>query len=530
MKIKKAISLTMVAAMLSASIVAVHAEDTSVKGDWNVIPDDWTINLHSDATVDKSQEYIGITENGHSGKGLVFSEGSADGFMDARAAITTNIVKDNQYTLSYWYKGTGPADMQVLLNSTWNDVRYQAPAEDKDGEWHLQTHTFTASTDLTEIILIAENPLNCVIDDFSIKDSDGNELVKNSNFDRIIYHNRVGHEDNYELNSWYIEGMSSEMDINGHYARATDKYEHSNGGHSLHIKYTEATTDGHFIRLRNRVNTNFEAGQTYCLELYVKDGVSNPGCVNVGTIWLDDWLGNVNYRLDEMVKGETDENGWTRYSREFTAESDSEGDVQLLITGKNDLIIDDIAVYKTSDASKTNLVTNGGFEDVYPTNFKAVDLNKMMGTTINYSNIPEEYKANYYAEPSERVAHSGDYSMHIRYPHESVRDRFIQVRQELPENCNGDYTITFYTYGNYNGFNAGIGWDSGYGHSSTYTRETQTDGWVKHTKTVTVDGNGDDYMNFIVDGKNDLYLDDFSIVKVGSDVNLVPDGGLTMYL
>ena len=148
-----------------------------------------------------------------------------------------------------------------------------------------------------------------------------------------------------------------------------------------------------------------------------------------------------------------------------------------------------------------------------------------MGTTINYSNIPEEYKANYYAEPSERVSHSGDYSMHIRYPHESVSNRFIQVRQELPENCNGDYTITFYTYGNYNGFNAGIGWDSGYGHSSTYTRETQTDGWVKHTKTVTVDGNGDDYMNFIVDGKNDLYLDDFSIVKEGTTENVVPDGG-----
>ena len=534
MKIKKALSLTMVAAMLIAGIVSVYADDAAIKGDWNVIPDDWTINLHNDSTVDTSQEYIGITENGHSGRGLVFSEGSASGFMDARAAITTDIVAGNQYTMSYWYKGTG-ADLQILTDSTWT-VRYQAPAEDKDGAWHLQTHTFTPATSLTEIIFIAENPMNCVIDDFSIKDSNGNELVKNSNFERIIYRDRVGHEDNYEIKSWFIENMPDDMDINGHYARVTDKYEHSNGGHSLHIKYTEPQTANRFFRLINNVSTNFEAGQEYCIEFYIKDGVLNPNGIRIGTIWGSEWLGNIDYQVRQMDKGETDENGWTRYSKIFTAGSDNRSwQVQFLMEMTNDVIIDDVAVYKTADTTKTNLVTDGGFENVYPTNFVADGAYRTTGyTQYEYFNVPSEYKESiYYSEPSTRVVHSGKYSMHIRYPHKTVANRSLQVKQYLPVACTeGNYTVTFYTYGDYNMYflHAGIAWGEGFKRAddSTMSHETQENGWIKHTMTVYVDGSGDDYMNFLIDGTNDVYLDDFSIVKVGTTENLVPDGGFEL--
>lgn len=534
MKIKKAMSLTLIAAMLSTSIVSVHA-DASVKGDWNVIPDGWTVNLHGADTVDKSQEYIGITENGHSGKGLVFNEGSADGFMDARAAITTNLVQGNQYTLSYWFKGTGGGDVQVLTDNTWT-VRYQAPAEDKDGEWHFQTHTFTANTDLTEIILIAENPLNCVIDDFSMKDANGNELVKNSNFERIIYRNRVGHEDNYEINSWFIENMQGDMDITGHYAHVTDKYEHSNGGHSLHIKYTEPQTPGRYFRLINDASTSFEAGQEYCLELYIKDGILNPNGIRIGTIWGEGWLGGIDYQIQQMDKGETDENGWTRYSKTFTAGSESKSwQVQFLMETTNDVIIDDVAIYKTNDAAKTNLVPDGGFENVYPTNFIADGGYKTTGHTLyEYNNVPDEFKkVIYYAEPSTRVVHGDTYSMHIRYPHNTVPNRFIQLKQYLPVVCTaGNYTVTFYTYGEYNKYqlHAGIAWGEGFKRADDgiMSHEVQEDGWIKHTMTVTVDGEGDDYMNILVDGKNDIYIDDVSIVKEGTNENLVPDGGFEL--
>ena len=530
MKTKKMVSLTMIAAMLSASLVSVHSADTAVKGDWNVIPDDWTINLHSADTVDKSQEYIGITENGHSGRGLVLSEGNADGFMDARAAITANIIQGNQYTLSYWFKGTG-ADMQVLIDNTWN-VRYQAPAEDKDGAWHLQTHIFTASTDLSEIILIAENPLNCVIDDFSIKDANGNELVKNGNFERIIYRSRVGHEDNFETNSWYLENMPADMDVREHYAHITDKYEHSNGGHSLHIKYTEPQTPNRFFRLINKLSSSFEAGQEYCLELYIKDGIINPHGIRIGTIWGEGWLGGIDYQIRQMEKGETDENGWTRYSKVFTAGSESKsGQVQFLVEMTNDVLIDDVAIYKTSDPAKTNIVTDGGFENVHPTNFVIDSAYRTTGPTLyEYVNVPSEYRDIYYAEPSARVVHSGTYSMHIRYPHNTVPNRFIQLKQYLPVVCTaGNYTVTFYTYGEYNKYqlHAGIAWGEGFKRAddSVMSHEVQENGWIKHTMTVTVDGDGDDYMNFLIDGKNDVYLDDFSIVKEGTTENLVPDGG-----
>ncbi len=528
MKIKKALSIILTAAMLTASVTSVQADDIAVKGSYHAYPENWRMDLHYDDTIDKNSHYIGVTEAGYEGKGLEFCEGDYDSYRAVYAGLNENITVGNEYTLSYWFKGTGQ-NMQVMLDTGWNN-RYQAPDEYKDGNWHFVEHTFTATTDMSEVAMIAEYALLCVIDNFSIKNSSGKEIVMNGDFEKVIYTDRVGHTDNYTLNSWYMTDLSSEMDINGHYARVTDKYEHSNGGHSLHIKYTEVQTPNHYFRLQNNVETSFEAGQEYCIEVYIKDGVNNPGCLRLGTIWCADWMGSVDYQLAQMTKGETDENGWTRYYKTFTAGSNANGRVQFLAEATNDLILDDITIYKTSDATKTNLVADGGFEDVHPTNFSAENSEKLIGTNVFYSQVPSEYTENYYAEPSKRVANSGEYSMHIRYPHDSVPNRYIQVRQDLLSPCEaGEYTITFYTYGNYNSFNAGIawGWLEGYVPvvGDYMSHEKQSNGWVKHTATRTVDGVDDNYMNIVIDGKNDLYIDDFSIVKVGSDVNLVPDGG-----
>lgn len=108
--------------------------------------------------------------------------------------ISLPIIAKGQYTLSFKYRTSGVANMNVRMDgfNLAGDQFWSAPVAvaNTNGEWSTSTCSFKtyndagAAADVSFIIFNAVNPVD--LDDISLKDEAGNELAFGGNFDPLM--------------------------------------------------------------------------------------------------------------------------------------------------------------------------------------------------------------------------------------------------------------------------------------------------------------------------------------------------------
>lgn len=108
--------------------------------------------------------------------------------------ISLPIIAKGQYTLSFKYRTSGAANMNVRMDGFNLDGAqfWYAPVTvvNTNGEWSTSTCSFKtyndagAAADVSYIIFNAVNPID--LDNISLKDASGNELVYGGNFDPLM--------------------------------------------------------------------------------------------------------------------------------------------------------------------------------------------------------------------------------------------------------------------------------------------------------------------------------------------------------
>ncbi len=125
-----------------------------------------------------------------------------NGFENTRAlhlesrkslGISLPIIAKGQYTLSFKYRTSGAANMNVRMDgfNLAGERFWSAPVAvtNTNGKWSTSTCSFktyndTSQADVSFIIFNATNPID--LDSISLKDANGNELVYGGNFDPLM--------------------------------------------------------------------------------------------------------------------------------------------------------------------------------------------------------------------------------------------------------------------------------------------------------------------------------------------------------
>jgi len=325
---------------------------------------------------------------------------------------------------------------------------------------------------------------------------------------------------------WYV----TYKEDNGKFDRTTDyfmptkKYAR-NGDYAMYIsnKLPKAAAGNTFFRLINRNAIKFEAGK-YHYEFWAKASLKS----NVSLISGILWLGDKHIQCTNMNSEEIDENGWTKYSAEFEISEEEAETVRTFSFLSEDIVnavIDDVNLYNVNNPD-VNLVQDGDFENSVRGS-EADGVNKF--DTANKGRPWAIYggqmnTADYYVEPSNKEAYSGEYSAHIvnldKVYNGSRYVRLIRLFDKLP---NKTYNISFYMKGGGEKVWIGTQWSDNDLISSYTKGETDENGWAKYSKTYTGEI---DRFQVVAWVNANLYIDNVEIYATDdpAKTNLVPHG------
>lgn len=534
---KKLLSIALTCSMLPASVLSAQASETADAWgyDNSVVPASWTINYNTrDTSWNKNQDYAGITPTGgYAGSpGLIVnieSPSEAHKYIEVKQTLNGTLTAGQKYRVSFWrrttadeYKTKAPFSVHLggIGQNTVNSYDFISDASSNGFTNYY--YDVTPSADVTTLHFVFERKMTDVIDAVSVrkfKDDgslDSTNIVNNLNFDAKSYSFDVTGE-NYKSNSWNrLSGV----------AQPTKKFART-GDYALYIN--RSATDA---RIDNKLIPAMNKAGTYTVEFWFKGTYQYAWNVFVGRVWA--WGSAHNKHFGAYTKGETDKNGWTKYSYSFTlteaqaATADPQPFKIYATASAANFVIDDIAIYYGDDRT-TNLLNDGGFED----------------TTINTTASKGDYEfdgwmqlfgaatpaadkgVSCYIEPSAAYKHGdGNYSLHLKHNYNWVSNNYTEARfnREFPA---GKYDISFYlkkvTFADAANLYAGIGWNS---HSikAHYTAGTaDADGWTKYEfNGVELGDNA--YFHFMSDYTCDVYIDDLVITKSGESTNLIPEG------
>lgn len=218
----------------------------------------------------------------------------------------------------------------------------------------------------TENILLDNICLQKVTTDEYGNEVLGENLVVNGDFESGSSINAKNYEPTelYASNTWTINRQEnksttlSEEWAAKNYAGVTAEVGRG-GGSSLFVHFEDVRADNTFVNVYNNATQGVKltSGATYVQEMWVK------GHFDYELLAYPMWINCDKKRVSLWTRGETDSEGWTKYSAEF--EFDGKKDATYFAIGANqytNLYIDDVKLYNKADP-KTNLITDGGFED-----------------------------------------------------------------------------------------------------------------------------------------------------------------------
>ncbi len=138
---------------------------------------------------------------------------------------------------------------------------------------------------------------------------------------------------------------------------------------------------------------------------------------------------------------------------------------------------------------------------------------------------------NRYVEQTDVKKYDGDFSLSVQYSGTRKNAaNYIEVKMMLTEELlPGNYTFSLYNSGRasaHTEISVGEGITFGFGDME----QVEENEWIKYTKTVSYEGDGEDFVAVrFYGGTSQAYLDNISLIAEDSGENLVKDGGFEFY-
>ena len=385
--------------------------------------------------------------------------------------------------------------------------------------WYRFEKTFTTAGAATQFYMeLFEVPDDMYIDDIAItKSGDERNLLDYGGFEPNSYAaNTIPYGWSRNTFNASADQLDSSMELSDVIALS--------GKNSLRVK--QQTLSNVQIYLRNNFDVPAETGE-YTLTLYTKG--SNAPCMNA---CLDgaNLKRNLQYSYDPNYGITRTElpGGWFKFETVFTATNPITQFNFELYDAPNEFFIDDVSLVKTG--STENILKNGGFEkaeaktNTYPSNTLPT------GTIISANNV-EDYENGNFFTVTDEDAYDGKNSLKLKSGEMSFKQVYLRNAMETSEP--GEYDITFYMKGAANPhFNIYMINGSGslnlegetFANSqASKCRTTAADGWRKYSFTQTLEKESS-HLEIQLFSTADVLIDNMSVVKKGTDKNLLTNG------
>lgn len=447
----------------------------------------------------------------------------SDTYTSSHVGKTGNLPAGSYY-ISFMKKGYSD---WTEFHLAWNAMK---PVTGNSADWTKQEFILTTAAETSWIAFTTDRNTDLYIDDieiYAVEKVNAEEDLSLTNYKKVgaDYVVNGGLEDSgekltnndnrqyYMFSKWsdYF-GNSTEAPDAENYIRPTTKYART-GDYGVYVKSTVLdNSNNKYVFVETPYSVSIPAG-TYNLEVWVK---TNFGYDLTGKMVSFCFEGKQDAgKLSTFTKGETDENGWTLYTKELTFDADASKKFWLYVGTIGEFAFDDAALYRKDDESKTNLFVDGSFEDV-------IKLPEGKYTAANWeqyfagkANIPERRTNFIYTEPTTTEKYSGNYSMHISYPYgtrEEISNRYLMPIQW---NCNmpaGTYYVTYMKKGTNNSSYFTTSHRGTAQMTTPGTGNGETD-WVKVENIITQSANSS-WVSFLTERWSDLYIDDVEVYAV----------------
>ncbi len=338
--------------------------------------------------------------------GMYFKFGgtyASNAFMFAYPATNPKspITSAADYVIEFYAKG-GVMDLNNARvgynctgspeNTAW--VRFtnmEISEPDADG-WRKYSYTLDGDTIVESnwFWIFAENRAEFAVDDvkfYSTANPDVN-LISDGGFENSYEEDILN--STIESNVWNThKSGATATDATNYFMKPTNKlarsgdysmYFHFGGGYASNAWMMKNVNPGPSVTVTDDAD--------YVLEAYINGYVSNPKHLRIGYNITDGNFKNLTswVYLSDMTKGETDANGWTKYTYTFDG-STIKGNSWFWIMLENtaSFAIDDLKLYSTA-APEKNLINDGGFENNDDSTVAETEaVNLMSYATINSS-------------------------------------------------------------------------------------------------------------------------------------------------
>lgn len=446
-------------------------------------------------------------------------------------------LKNGTYTLQFWaktdYTGGG---MKVGIEGNVKDLNNFKIVDIDDNGWLCYSAEFTVSGTDTKngetgknsrfwIMPETSTPIDIVFDDMVIynnADTTKTNLIPAGSFENSTEILVDDDSQNYRTAFWQRYNGCADVNESEDYANPTKKYAR-NGEYGLYIKSTNCNDSNNkqFI-MQSPFRVTLTANTSYTLEVWAKSNISGDKVY----IDLEGRALGINFSNNGLKAGKTDENGWTCYSKTFTVSSDKNAPIWIYVGNIGDMVLDDLCLYKTDDVNKTNMIKDGGFENVIALPENEAKAENWSGSTPGLENLSDYWKNFAYAEPTTTEKYSDNYSMHLAYPAyywgATKGNTYLLMSQsvDLPQ---GTYYVSYMKKG------AGIQtrvrteWSGTIDAGTTY----EIGGWEKVESIITTTGKAS-WVGITSDNGINMYIDDFEVYAVEKE-NAGEDLSLTNY-
>ncbi len=296
------------------------------------------------------------------------------------------------------------------------------------------------------------------------------------------------------------------------------------GDSSIYMKFP-TSNHAYCMHFFSKQTATLESGKTYVIGAWMKGLDSRKG----GTMYfgLDGWA-----RVDLASAVKTDENGWTLYQKEFTADKDYTNKRALLqadkIYGDNCVIlVDDVFIYEKG--SDVNLVDNPSFASCPTSRARISKGRQALRSSVGWADYTAATKCTFYAQPvtGDGSVYEGEKAAYIyRANGYNTENTYLQYGAAGTIVAGEPYTVTFYIKGTYEENQTFIGPASIRLTDPSWTKTYAGNGWTKYTGTQTRTSDTTT-INFYMSSwvkEAAFYLDGLS-VKDSSGKEYCPNGG-----
>ena len=423
-----------------------------------------------------------------------------------------------EYTFSAWFAGTYSTWRTMIQLDSASPTQVNIGGCTKGetvGEWTKYTCTFTVPVDKksTSLYIMRQGDSNgFYVDGISLKDSKGNELVANGDFE---YNGK--YTDNYAKysNEWTIDynGATQSDDV---FMCVTNGMAKS-GEHSMFIYNSAPSAEAKATRI---VQKGFAApaGKYYLSFWTVGDHSSWRSMI------LFDGGSRKQIGVSDCTKVESI-GRWSKYTYEFTVEEGKTNTALYFMREglSNGVYFDDISL---KDAKGNELIENGGFEDDGVIEYTTEYEEYLGGWGITYDEGVQS--DNEFVCVTNEKSRSGEYSVLIKNTVTSEAEA-IGIYQDGFVASAGEYKLTFWLSGEYSGWKtmASLSGGKHVGCNLDECTVVDTAGrWTKYEYTFVVEeGNTNTSLYIIREGSsNAMYIDDISLTDANGN-ELLANGG-----